>query len=215
MLVYWLLLLLTAALAYLMGSLDTLVIASNFVFRRSLRRLGSGNIWLSNFRRIFGVPGFIKLLLVELVRDILPILIGGWLLASKGHSEVGRAFAGFCLVLGRLYPVFYGFKGSHASICMVVAGLFISSSVGIATALFLAGLIWFTRYISLGTIGAAVIYIATSMLLVDNNLTMLLCIFTGALVLIKHIPAMSRLLNGREEKLSFEEDISYKFDEKL
>ena len=74
---YWILLLLTALIAYLFGSLRSVVIASNFVFHRSLLRLGKGNVWLSNFRRIYGLGGFIRLGLVELVKDLLPILIGG------------------------------------------------------------------------------------------------------------------------------------------
>lgn len=90
MIVYWLLLLPTALVAYVFGSMDSLVLASNFVFRQNLRRLGQGNRWLSNFRRIYGIPGFIKLLLVEVVKDLLPILIGGWLLGIKGHADVGR-----------------------------------------------------------------------------------------------------------------------------
>ena len=82
MIVYWILLLITAFIAYCMGSLDSVVLASNFVFRRDLRKLGKGNIAFSNFRRIFGPKGFVKLLLVELVKDLLPILIGGWLLGT-------------------------------------------------------------------------------------------------------------------------------------
>ena len=69
MIVYWLLLLPTAFVAYIFGSLDTMVIASNFFFRHNLRRLGTGNRWLSNFRRIFGVPGFIKLAIAEILKE--------------------------------------------------------------------------------------------------------------------------------------------------
>ena len=83
MIVYWLLLLPTALVAYIFGSMDTMVLASNFVFRQNLRRLGQGNRWLSNFRRLYGIPGFLGLALVEVIKDLLPILIGGWLL---GHG---------------------------------------------------------------------------------------------------------------------------------
>ena len=76
--------------------------------------------------------GFVKLLLVELVRDILPILIGGLLMGIKGQAAVGRAFAGFCLVMGRLYPVFYDLKGSHAIICMLVVMAFVNFSGALA-----------------------------------------------------------------------------------
>ena len=212
---YWILLLITAALTYFVGSMKSMVIASNFVFRRSLSRLGTGNVWFSNFRRIYGVRGFIKLGLVELVKDLLPILIGGWLLGIKGHAVVGRAFAGFCLVLAGLYPMFYDFKGGHAAIYMVIAALSVDTSVGIATAAFVAGGTWFTKYESLGAVLGALVLIAAAVLVVDDRAAMLLCVLTGALVLFKHIPAIFRLIRGKEQKFSLEEDISYKFDEKF
>lgn len=215
MIVYWILLLLTAFLAYFLGSINTMAVASLFVFRTDLRRLGRGNIWLSNFRRIYGIGGFIKLLLVELIKDLIPLLVGGWLLGIKDHAAVGRAFAGFCLVLGRCYPVFNRFKGSHASICLIAAALLVDSSIGFAVAATVAAVSWFSRYLSLGTIVGATVLILAALLLINDGLTMTLCIFTGAVVLIRHVPAASRLLNGKEEKLSFQEDISYKFDEKF
>ena len=51
MIVYWLLLLPTALVAYIFGSMDTMVLASNFVFRQNLRRLGQGNRWVHMPRR--------------------------------------------------------------------------------------------------------------------------------------------------------------------
>ena len=47
MTVYILLLIPTAFFAYMFGGLDTMVLASNFVFRRGLWKLGRGNVWLS------------------------------------------------------------------------------------------------------------------------------------------------------------------------
>jgi len=105
MIVYWFLLLITSIIAYGLGSMSTMVLASNYVFRTRLSRLGKGNIWISNFRRIYGVWGFVRLLLVELVKDLLPILLGGLLLGLKGHAQVGYVFAGFCLTLGRLFAL--------------------------------------------------------------------------------------------------------------
>ena len=117
---YWLFSILTAALAYCFGNLDTMAIASNFVFRTNLRRLGKNNAWLSNFYRVYGIKGFLKLALVELVKDAIPLLIGGWLFSSGKNSEVGHALAAFCLVLGRMYPVLSGFRGSYAAAALCV-----------------------------------------------------------------------------------------------
>ena len=112
---YWIFSILTAVIAYIFGCLNTQVIASNFIFRTNLRRLGRGSAWLSNFRRVYGVKGLLKLALVEFVKDAVPVIIGGRLFASSGNAEVGRALAAFCLVLGRMYPSIYGFRGSYAT----------------------------------------------------------------------------------------------------
>lgn len=215
MIVYWLLLLPTALLAYIFGSMDTMVLASNFVFRQNLRRLGEGNRWLSNFRRLYGIPGFIKLALVEVIKDLLPILIGGWLLGIKGHADVGRAFACFCLVLGRLYPVFYDFKGSHAGIALVVGAFTLNSSVGGAALVILALVTWFGRYLSLGAVAAAAVAMMVSVLVVDGDLVLRLLAFSAGLILFKHIPALIRIVQGREFRFSLEEDITYKLDERF
>ena len=215
MIVYWLLLLPTALVAYIFGSMDTMVLASNFVFRQNLRRLGQGNRWLSNFRRLYGIPGFIKLALVEVIKDLLPILIGGWLLGIKGHADVGRAFACFCLVLGRLYPAFYDFKGSHAGIALVVGAFTLNSSVGGAALVVLALVTWFGRYLSLGAVAAAAVAMMVSVLVVDGDLVLRLLVFSAGLILFKHIPALIRIVQGREFRFSLEEDITYKLDERF
>lgn len=213
MTVYFLLLIPTAFFAYMFGGLDTMVLASNFVFRRSLWKLGRGNVWLSNFRRIYGVGGFAKLLLVELVKDLIPILIGGILLGIKDHADAGRAFAGFCLVLGRLYPIYYDFKGSHASICMIVAAFAADVSLGAAVLVLTAVATLVTKYLSLGAVIGALSYIVLGILIVDDSLILRLTIFTAVLIIVKHLPALARVLNRTEPKLDFSTDITYKLDE--
>ena len=57
--IYTVLLIIIAVIAYGCGSMSSVVIASNFVFHVNLRRLGTGSSALSNFRRIYGVKGFV------------------------------------------------------------------------------------------------------------------------------------------------------------
>ena len=211
--IYWLLLGLTAIIAYLFGSMDTMVLASNFIFRRNLLRLGDHSSWLSNFRRLFGIKGFFKLFVVEIIKDAVPIVIGSLLLGIRGHADVGAAFAGFVLVLGRLFPVFYGFRGSHATVAMIAAGFAAGTSVGAAAMIAAVGVIAVTRYLSLGTVAGAVVLVMVSVLAVDDSLILRLALFTAALVLVKHVPAMIRLMRRTEPRLSLEKDITYKLDE--
>ena len=171
--IYWLLLGITAVFAYFFGSMDTMVLASNFVFHRNLKRLGDHSRWLSNFRRLFGISGFFKLLAVEM----------------------------------------YRFRGSHASVAMIVAASTAASSVGIAAAVVTAGVIALTRYLSLGTLAGMVVYVMVAVLAVDDALLLRLALLTAALILVKHIPAIVRLFRGTEPRLSWKEDITYKLDE--
>lgn len=212
---YWLFSILTAVIAYFAGSLSTRVIASRYVFRTNLRRLGRGSLWLSNFARVYGPVGFVKLALVELVKDALPVLIGGVLFSSGGNAEVGRALAAFCLVLGRTFPSMYGFRGSYASAAIGFAAMFVNFSVGAMVLVISVLVTWATRYIALGTLAGAVVLAVAGVLVLDNPLSVRLFFFIAAVVLVRTIPVISRIAAGREERLNFKKDISYKFDEKL
>ncbi len=215
MIVYWILLLLIAFVAYCFGSVSTLSLGSVFVFHRDLHRIGKKRMFISNFRRLYGYKGFVKLLGVELARNLIPILFGGLLLAIKRHADIGFAFAGFCLVLGRLFPVFNRFRGSSASLCLVCAMAFANLSVGIAALVAVAAMTILTRYLAVGAIAGAAVSILVAVLVVDDRLLMILCILTAAIVLVKNLPALSRISQKQEMRLSLEEDISYKFDEKF
>ena len=210
---YWLLLLITAFVAYNFGSISTLSIASVFVFHRDLHRIGKKRMFISNFRRLFGYTGFLKLLLVELIRDLVPLLLGGLLMAIKGHADIGRAFAGFCLVLGRLFPVYNRFRGSYATICLAVTMICADLSLGASCIIVSALVTWFSRYLSLGAIAGALASILVAVLVVDDRLLTMLLILTAGIVLLKNLPAIPRIAKKAEMRMSLEEDISYKFDE--
>ena len=212
---YWIFSILTAVIAYIFGCLNTQVIASNFVFRTNLRRLGRGSAWLSNFRRVYGVKGLLKLALIEFVKDAIPMIVGGRLFASSGNAEVGRALAAFCLVLGRSYPSVYGFRGSYATAALVIGSMFMSFSVGAAVLLICVLITWATRYLALGTLAGGIVLAVAGVLVIENTLAVRLCFFIAVLVLIRMAPALSRIAAKKEDRLSFEKDISYKFDEKI
>ena len=210
---YWILLLIIAFVAYNFGSISTLSIGSVFVFHRDLHHIGKKRMFISNFRRLFGYKGFIKLVLIELIRDFIPILFGGLLMLIKEHADIGMAFAGFCLVLGRLFPVYNRFHGSHASVCMIATMICANFSLGIATAIVVAAVTWITKYLSLGAIAGALTAILVAVLVVDDRLLVMLLVLTAAIVLLKNFPAIRRISRKTEMRISLDEDISYKFDE--
>jgi len=215
MVLYIVLLLITALIAYTFGSLDSRVAASVFVFRKNLAKLGKGNVWLANFHRVYGIGGWIKLALVEILKDALPVLLGAALLSFKKHGDVGAAFAGFCLVFGSVFPLIYRFKGASGIFTLIAAAMACKSSVGIAVAIVALGMLAALRYMPLAVSVAALAMIIVGVLEIENSLVMILCIMTALLAIIKHIPGLRRMLHAKESKLSFEEDMSYKFDEQF
>ena len=167
MALYIVLLVPIAVIAYGIGSMDSLVLASNFVFHANLRKLGTGSVWISNFRRIYKWQGILKLAGVEIAKDLIPVLFGGLILLIKGHFTEGCAFAGFCMVMGRLWPLFYRLKGSNAAFAMIIAALCVNKSLGIAAAVITAGLLFFTKLPSVSTFAGALTEAAVSLLVLD------------------------------------------------
>ena len=96
---------------------------------------------------------------------------------------------------------------------MVVAGCGANMSVGIAAGVVMLGVIFVSRYMTLGIFAGAVVYAAISVVMLDGAIMLRLALFTALLVLIKHIPAVIRVLRKAERKIGFDEDITYKLDE--
>ncbi len=216
MILYMLLLLLTALLAYPMGSISTLRVASRYVFRKNLRKLGkTDSLWFSNFRRIYKIPGILKLLAVELVKDLIPILFGALLLGFKGHADVGRAFAAFCLMMGRLWPMFNSFRGCRGSLPLIVCCFALSPTAGIISLLAVVLTTWFSRYPSLGAAVGGFVSVFAVLLSIDGRIVTLLGVGFCLMVLVRNFPGLRRIAEHEEERVDLQLDISYKFDEKF
>ena len=95
-------LILTAVIAYVLGSINGAIIAGRFIFHKDVRRYGSGNAGLTNYYRAFGTPGMVLLVLIDVLKTVAAVLIGGALLSKADAREVGMLFAGFCTSLGHM-----------------------------------------------------------------------------------------------------------------
>ena len=69
-----------------------------------------------------------------------------------------------------------------------------------------------TKYISLGSIAAAAVMLITAILVADQRLVIYLSLATLLVVLMRNLPSIIRIAGRKEMKLSFEKDLSYKFD---
>ena len=116
-----LMLALTAIIGYLMGSVNGSIIISKYLFGSDVRRQGSGNAGLTNFYRTYGISGIVGVIAIDVLKGVIGTLIGGLLLSFAApdgfeaeFTSVGRLVATFCLILGHVFPIFYGLRAERA-----------------------------------------------------------------------------------------------------
>ena len=214
-----LMLALTAIIGYIMGSVNGSIIVSRFLFGSDVRRQGSGNAGLTNFYRTYGITGIVGVIAIDVLKGVLGTLIGGLLLnlaAPAGFeaefTDVGRLVATFCVILGHVFPIFYGFKGGKGILTGVSCVFVVDYHAAIIALVIFAIVVVATHYVSLGSILSTLSVPVTLLANGFSGICMILTIVSVALIVIKHAENISRLIHHKEPKISFKKDLSQKLD---
>ncbi|MEA4894246.1 MAG: glycerol-3-phosphate acyltransferase [Oscillospiraceae bacterium] len=196
-------LIITGLTSYLLGGLNGSIIASLNFFNRDVRNYGSGNAGLTNFTRTFGGKGVGIVLIVDILKTIAAVMLGHWLLGSLGFPAIGKLFAGFCAMLGHVYPVYYRFHGGKAVLCAGTLVWLIDWRVAlICWAIFLV-VVAFKKYVSLGAITGTLFFPIGLWVFGYSGLEGLLAFLCAALLVFAHRENIKRLRSGTESKLNF------------
>lgn len=94
-------------LAYLTGSISSAVIVCRIMGLPDPRKFGSHNPGATNVLRLGGKKAAIFTLLGDMLKAIIPILIG---YALDLHNR-NLGWVGFMAFIGHLYPIYFRFKG--------------------------------------------------------------------------------------------------------
>ena len=214
-----LMLALTAIIGYIMGSVNGSIIVSRFLFGSDVRRQGSGNAGLTNFYRTYGITGIVGVIAIDVLKGVLGTLIGGLLLnltAPAGFeaefTDVGRLVATFCVILGHVFPIFYGFKGGKGILTGVSCVFVVDYHAAIIALVIFAIIVVATHYVSLGSVLSTLSVPVTLLANGFSGICMILTIVSVALIVIKHAENISRLIHHKEPKISFKKDLSHKLD---
>ncbi len=192
--------LLTIIISYLLGSCSTGIIYSKLTKSGDIRTKGSKNAGATNMLRVMGKKAAIITLLGDMLKGVLAALIGKWLVGGAFGGLLGSVFS----VLGHNYPVFFGFKGGKG-IATSFGSLLVAMPVPILIAfgVFLVTVL-ITRYVSLGSILAAVTFPISVLLTQTFDLPVfLLCLFEALLAIYRHRANIGRLIRHEESKISF------------
>ena len=214
-----LMLALTAIIGYIMGSVNGSIIVSRFLFGSDVRRQGSGNAGLTNFYRTYGITGIVGVIAIDVLKGVLGTLIGGLLLnlaAPAGFeaefTDVGRLVATFCVILGHVFPIFYGFKGGKGILTGVSCVFVVDYHAALIALVIFAIVVVATHYVSLGSVLSTLSVPVTLLANGFAGICMILTIVSVALIVIKHAENISRLIHHKEPKISFKKDLSHKLD---
>src|SRR5262249_45410880 len=108
-------------------------------------------------------------------------------------------------VIGHNWPLYFGFKGGKGALTAAAVMFMLNWVMALISLGFFAIVIALTRYVSLGTICAAVFFVAISFVPVFGN-TLYFHVFAcliAVIIIFKHRENIQRLRSGTENKLTF------------
>ena len=211
--------------AYLLGSIPFgfLVAKAKGV---DIRSVGSGNIGATNAMRVLGKPAGIFVLLMDAAKGyvactLIPPLVWNWL--APHYSGLFQYFhntsvenqmkyylvAGIFAVLGHNYPCWLKFKGGKG--IATSAGVYFALAPWALLVAFIVFIlaVLFTKYVSVGSIAAAIALPVTVWVMTPDNLFLgIVTTALGVLAVYKHKSNIQRLMTGTESQLGQKREIT-------
>lgn len=192
-------------LSYLLGSLSFSYWVVLWLKRIDVRTIGSGNAGATNVLRAAGSWPAALVLSLDVLKGVTAVSVAR--LSGLGPATVGLAAT--AVVLGHLYPAFSSFKGGKGVATAVGVFLVLSPAVCLAVLVVFGIIVGLTRFVSLGSIVAAVLFpvafwASPQFEGVDAEQGQAwLVLHSGViavLIVVKHRGNVVRLLRGRESK---------------
>ncbi len=183
--------------AYLIGSFSSAVVVCKTMGLSDPREGGSNNPGATNVLRLHGKPAAIITLAGDLLKGLIPILIGKML----GAPHVVLAFMGLAAFLGHLYPVFFGFEGGKGIATFIGVIFGFAWQVGVVfmiTWFIIAKLFKFSSLAAL--VGSLVSILAVSLFL-PLPYYLIVMVIMVILIFWRHKANIEKLLAGTESKI--------------
>ena len=207
---------LIAIFAYAIGSINFSVILSKKMAGFDVREKGSGNAGSTNMLRSVGKKAAAITLICDILKGVVAILIAvvlGWIFKDSDKSLLVQ-IAGILVIVGHTYPIFFEFKGGKGVATSLGVLLISNWQLGLICLVFALVLMALTRMVSVGSIAAAILFpvltLFVNMHMLQSNYIvtqgsgyLIYSILLAALVIFNHRTNIQRILNGKENKISF------------
>ena len=197
-----------ATLAYFLGSVLGAMVVGRLKGGVDLRQTGSGNPGGTNALRTQGMAFALWVMVIDVGKGILAAaVIPGLDIPGVGFdAEVDRNLllytVAFAAIVGHIFPFWYGYRGGKGG--ATAAGLlcFLSPMLAIPILLMWLLVIFFTGFVGLATMSAAVaaaVYVGLTDL--DRSLGFFLFVSAvAALIVYSHRSNIERMVKGTESR---------------
>lgn len=187
----------TAAAAYLIGSIPSGLILGKLFWHTDLREHGSHNIGATNAWRTLGKGAGIAVFIADSLKGQAGVMLGLSLVGTPLAAVVG----GLLAIIGHSFSLFLRFHGGKG----------VATSLGVMSMLmgdvtFMLFVLWFTivyvtRYVSLGSVVAGGLAPILAALFGYPVEYLLFTAIAAVLVIVRHRENIKRLMNGTENKI--------------
>ncbi|MDR0671444.1 MAG: glycerol-3-phosphate 1-O-acyltransferase PlsY [Oscillospiraceae bacterium] len=204
----WWKIVLILVISYLIGSLNISILVSRLFLRVDIRDYGSGNAGSTNAYRVMGKKWAAVVAVGDILKGVLAVLFGYWMMSEAAGGGVGRLLAGLAVILGHVFPIFFKFRGGKGvmttaailavvdwRVCAVVLGVFLVTAL-------------ITRWVSLGSILAA-LFVPVCMYGFHRGagretwIYVVLSAVISFVIIFMHRENIGRLLTGSERRFTF------------
>lgn len=204
---------LCAILGYLIGAIPFGYIVAKLARGIDIREHGSGNIGATNVGRVLGIKWFFIVFFLDFAKAAIPVSLVAYritpaLIPQDWPAVALASLVGLAVLLGNMFPIYLGFKGGKGAatgtgVMLPLAPIPLLAAVAAFLFFFL-----FTRYVSLGSIAAAIALVISQLILLGSSAFSTdaapitwLCIIGAVLVIYRHRKNIIRLLKGTESKI--------------
>ena len=200
-----------ALIAYAIGSISSSVIVTKKLAGFDVREKGSGNAGSTNVLRTAGKKAALITLVCDILKGVVAVLIAkilGLIFANSNQALLVE-IAGLAVVVGHTFPVFFGFKGGKGVATSLGILLIVNLKIGLICLIFALALMILTRWVSLGSISAAVLFAVLAIFIHDGYIVeyslsfVIFAILLAAFVIYNHRSNVVRIMNGTENRLDF------------
>jgi glycerol-3-phosphate acyltransferase PlsY len=180
--------------AYLAGSVPFALLAGR-LGGVDLRTAGSGNPGATNVMRVLGRRYGIPVFVLDVLKGAVPAAVG----VQVFGPGVG-VLAGAAATIGHVLPLFAGFRGGKGVATAAGAALGVAPLLVLAAAVVWIAVLWWTRYVSLASIVAAVVYAASALATGAPWPVAVFAVLAGVGIVVRHRSNLARLRAGTESK---------------